>query len=162
MKSVLQDWVMELGLRHQGVLLTAVRGCDTSPKNDASKMFIRSYRAKVLNCHCGDPRKAATFIEEVGLDGELDRFRLLRKNVDHLPHHYLMHLIHAIEIVGYKHPDQKVREQWSWFYYKLVHGLHLVQETEEQLDQRLNADEAAFAARDWTCDGPPRRSTSQP
>lgn len=27
--SILQGWVMGLGLRHQGVLLTAVRGCDS-------------------------------------------------------------------------------------------------------------------------------------
>ena len=32
MNSVLQDWVMELPLREQGVLLTAVRGCDFEAK----------------------------------------------------------------------------------------------------------------------------------
>ena len=30
MKSVLQDWVMELPLRFQGTLLTAVRGCESN------------------------------------------------------------------------------------------------------------------------------------
>ena len=32
MKSVLQNWVMALPLREQGTLLTAVRGCDLTPK----------------------------------------------------------------------------------------------------------------------------------
>ena len=33
MRSVLQDWVMELPLRFQGTLLTSVRGCDDEPKS---------------------------------------------------------------------------------------------------------------------------------
>jgi hypothetical protein len=32
MRSVLQDWVMELQLREQGTLLTGIRGCDLTPK----------------------------------------------------------------------------------------------------------------------------------
>ena len=32
MQSVLQDWVMKLPLREQGTLMTAVRGCDSEPK----------------------------------------------------------------------------------------------------------------------------------
>lgn len=31
-QSVLQNWVMELPLREQGVLLTGARGCDLTPK----------------------------------------------------------------------------------------------------------------------------------
>ena len=37
MKSVLQDWVMELPLRFQGTLLTAVRGCDDEAKTWTSR-----------------------------------------------------------------------------------------------------------------------------
>lgn len=145
-RSVLQDWVMELGLRHQGVLLTAVRGCDTSPKEDASKALARCYRAAVLNAHCGDPRKARTFIEWVSNDALLWRMREVRKNCDHLPHHYLMHLIHAAQIVGLKHPDPQVAAPWAAFYADMVHGLHLSPETEAELDARLSAGEEAFAA----------------
>jgi hypothetical protein len=31
-QSVLQDWVCNLPLRMQGTLLTAIRGCDLTPK----------------------------------------------------------------------------------------------------------------------------------
>lgn len=148
MKSVLQDWVMELGLRHQGVLLTAVRGCDTAPKNDPSKLFTRCYREVVLNAHCGDSLKAATFIERVTERELIERFNSYRKNLDHYCHHYVMHLTHAIEIVAYKHPSKFTRELWGSFYRILCKGLYVNPETEEQLDERLNADEKTFVARD--------------
>ena len=147
MKSVLQDWVMELGLRHQGVLLTAVRGCDTAPKNDPSKLLVRCLRAAFLNPHCGEVRKAKTFIEDPGVEERLARFNDFRANLDHYPHHYVMHLTHAIEILGYKHHDPFERAFWKGCYVSLALGLHMTPETEAELDHRLNADEERFAQR---------------
>ena len=135
---------MGLGLRHQGVLLTAIRGCDTAPKDDPSKLFTRCYRNMVLNCHCGDPQKSVSFIEEVSTEKLYERFHAFRKNLDHYPHHYNMHLIHAIEIVGYKHPVFCHREIWKEFYFRLCRGLHVTPETEGMLDSRLNAEEEHF------------------
>jgi hypothetical protein len=146
--SILQGWVEGLGLRHQGVLLTAIRGCDTAPKNDASKRFVRCYRSVVLKAHCGDAKKAASFIDGVD-EGELaSRFDEFRRDLDHYPHHYVMHMLHAIEIVGYKHSDKEVAKNWLFMYSILCKGLHVNYETEMQLDSRLNADEASFASMD--------------
>lgn len=150
MKSVLQDWVASLGLRHQGVLLTAVRGCDTAPKHDPSKMLSRAYRGTILNCHCGDAAKAQTFIEDVRGHDLFERFKAFRKNLDHYPHHYIAHVMHAAEIVGYKHPDEVTRLHWRQFYELLCLGFHVNPETEQQLDERLNADEDSFGAKDRT------------
>jgi hypothetical protein len=140
MKSVLQDWVMELGLRHQGVMLCAVRGCDTAPKDDPSKMLTRCLRYAVLNCHCGDAAKAVSFIELVSKEELRARMIAFLKNCDHYPQHYVSHLMHAAEVVGYKRPS----EAWLWFYQKLCKGLHVSPETEPQLDARLTADETTF------------------
>lgn len=144
MKSILQEWVTTLGLRHQGVLLTAVRGCDTAPKDDPSKLFTRCYRAMILNAHCGDPAKAQTFIQLVSPDAEKLRFEAFRKNLDHYPHHYVMHLIHAVQIVGYHHPENLVGARWTGYYRLLCRGLHVPMETERQLSERLDADEDTF------------------
>ena len=38
---------MELGLRHQGVLISAMRGCDTAPRSDPSKVIQRILRGAV-------------------------------------------------------------------------------------------------------------------
>lgn len=154
MKSVLQDWVMELGLRHQGVLLACVRGCDTLPKGHPSKVLMRSYRSVLLNAHCGNNREAATFIQEVPPSALAYLMAQFRKDVDHLPHHFVMHMAHAAEVVGYKHPVEAIRDIWRAFYEAVCFGLHVNPETEAQMDERLNADEATFAARDYSCDGP--------
>lgn len=155
MKSILQDWVMTLGLRHQGTLLTGIRGCDDAPKDDPSKRFVRCYRAMVLHAHCGDPGKARTFIEACPLHEVQKRFQEFRRSTDHYPHHYVMHLMHCIEIVGYKHPDGNVRQAWREFYEAMCWALHVNPETEQQMDARLGADEETFARRDanWCCDG---------
>jgi hypothetical protein len=144
-KSIIQDWVAELGLRHQGVLMTVIRGCDTAPKDDPSKLLTRCVRAEILNAHCGDAQKCATFIQRVS-DGELRiRFEAYRKNLDHYPHHFVMHMVHAIEIIGYCHPDLNTRLTWSSYYLMLCRGLHVNPESKEQLDARLNASEEVFA-----------------
>jgi hypothetical protein len=145
--SILQPWVQELGLRHQGALLTAIRGCDTVPKDDPSKLLVRCLREVILRAHCGDAARAKTFIELVDIEELERRFTLFRKNCDHYPHHYVMHLTHTIEIVGYKHPCPNVRLFWSQAYFSLCYGLHVNPETESQLDERLNADENTFGRR---------------
>lgn len=149
-KCVLQDWVMDLGLRHQGVLLTAVRGCDDAPKDDPSKLFTRMLRGCFLNAHCGDPNKAQTFIEspkKISMHPleEFDkRFTAFRKNLDHYPHHYVMHVVHTMEIIGYYHPDLDIQYMAHDFYNIFCRGLHVNPETKEQLDTRLNKNEADF------------------
>lgn len=59
------------------------------------------------------------------------------RSLDAIPHHFQLHLLHAVEIVGYKHPDQRIRGWWLQTYERLVHDMHLWPETEEQLDRRL-------------------------
>ncbi len=145
-RSVLKDWVIQLPLRHQGVLVTVIRGCDTAPKNDPSKLLSRCIREVVLNAFVGDPSKATTFIEKVSIDVLFERMQNFRKNLDHYPHHYVMHLIHAVEIIGYHYPDDDIRMVWNCFYGDLCRGLHVNPETKTELDQRLTLDEQAFGA----------------
>lgn len=57
--------------------------------------------------------------------------------LDEVPHHFQLHFMHAVEIVGYKHPDEQIRSWWAGVYERLVHDMHLWPESEEQLDARL-------------------------
>jgi hypothetical protein len=59
------------------------------------------------------------------------------RQVDALPHHYQMHFLHAAEIVGFKHPDTRVRYFWHRLYLRLVNDFHLHPETEVEMDDRL-------------------------
>lgn len=143
--GILQEWVAGLGLRHQGVLLSAVRGCDTAAKQDPSKLLARCLRAAILRAHCGDAARAKTFIEQVGGDELWLRMAAFLRSADQYPHHYVMHLVHAAEVVGYKHPDEDVAFYWRTFYFAACRGLHVTPETEAELDARLDADEEDFA-----------------
>ncbi len=145
MKSILQDWVMGLGLRQQGVLLGAIRGCDTMGKEDPSKAFVRVLRGFLLNPHCGDARKARSFIANPDLF-EADRlFAAFVRDMDHYPLHYVTHLMHAIQIVGCYHPNKDIASWYLNFYNTMCHKLHVNPETIVQLEGRLNADEETFA-----------------
>ncbi len=146
MTSILQDWVMELGLRHQGVLVSAIRGCDGVPKDDDSKGLIRALRCEILNAHCGDPVKAASFIEKVSQNELARRMTAVTANFDHYPVHFIQHLMAAAEIIGYYDGYcQGNGLMWLSFYELLCKKLHVNPETKEQCDKRLDADEKTFA-----------------
>lgn len=142
MKSILQEWVTELGLRHQGVLLSAVRGCDTVQRDDPVKLIARALRGEILVPHCGDIKKSASFMHRYEDDELLRLMGAFSKSFDHYPLHYIMHLIFAVEIVGYYHPDRS--GYWRGFYTLMCSKLHMTTETKAELDHRLNADEDSF------------------
>lgn len=145
MVGILKNWVNELGLRHQGVLVSAVRGADNASKEDSTKALIRVYRDVILVSFNDTP---SSFIEKVNLNEVKERMEKVLKNFDHYQIHYILHLIHAAEIIGYKHPDISVSNLWLWFYYKFVSKLHMNPETEKQLDNRLLSCEKEFKEHD--------------
>lgn len=146
MKLILKDWVTVIGLRHQGVLLSAIRGCDSVLREDSSKYLVRVYRGILLNAHCGDAAKASSFITPYDSADWSDYVDEFFRSIDHYPNHWLLHWMHACEIVGYKHPDDNIRMEFNSLYIRLVKKFHLNPETESQLDCRLNADEDKFSA----------------
>lgn len=145
MNSIMQEWAANLGLRHQGVLVAAVRGCDGALREDTCKWISRFYRGCLLRAHCSDVRKASSFMIWCDSEKEFwEHANEVLKSYDHYPNHFLMHLLHAVEITGYYHSNLEVRKWWHEFYLRLVKKLHLYPESKEQLDARLGADEETF------------------
>jgi hypothetical protein len=152
--NVLQEWVGCIPMMQQTVLLTAVRGPDGLPKYNGIKMLLRWYRRCVLlsamdgqvltnplsvngGSFTGPSLDAEHWPEsdwEAGMDGIVDTYM---KEVDAVPHHFQMHFMHAVEIVGYKHADDRIRCWWRRLYARLVAALHLHPETEVEMDARL-------------------------
>jgi hypothetical protein len=58
-------------------------------------------------------------------------------NIDTYPVHFILHLMHSIEILGYKHPMEIPRAMFHNAYVRLVTALHLNPESEEEMDFRL-------------------------
>jgi hypothetical protein len=140
MTSVLQSWVMELPLREQGTLVAAVRGCDVQTKDPSApaKHVVAALRCAFMNP--ADPR-------EVDMPGAFFRSdppeSIKASAFDHLPLHWFSHLLHAIEVVAYRHPDVPTRQRWLRLYDQLVDGLHLWPEERGEMIRRLSADRIA-------------------
>ena len=172
-KPATQDWVHGISIMQQSVLLSAIRGCDGMPKRHKHKPLVKWYRRCVLLSAFDGRALTEPFSPGggsfTGPIADLTVFRdtaphpiseydhccnLLQRATDdfidsrdELPAHYTTHFMHAVEILGYKHPDDTVREFWHDFYFRLVHALHLWPETEVQLDTRLGDTFEGWAAR---------------
>lgn len=143
--SVQPEWARALRIQQQSVLFLAGRGPDGVAKVHPCKAVVIAYRATVFvaakygrSLRWGE--RADTFMS-------LDRFaddrcwdedvRKFFEHHDELPKHYLAHLMHGAQILGYKHPEERFRNRWRDFYLALVDSLHLAPESEEQMDLRL-------------------------
>lgn len=145
--SVLQDWVMQLTMRQQGVLCTAIRGPDGVPKEDASKAIHRSIRGVVMNC----ARYKAPMVFNSTLNGDSfmrtdlfaepelwdDTVNTFFANADRYYMHYIMHVLHACQIIGVYHPDQRFARPFQQFYLEGVRRFHMEPESISTLDNRL-------------------------
>lgn len=151
MGSVLQPWVEKLSMMQQSVLLSSVRGPDNSAKYGPVKMILRWYRRCVLisamdgiilkdpvdvrgGSFTGPSVAGNSSSWEDEMKTVVDEYMKLQ---DSLPFHYQSHLMHAVEIIGYKHPDERIANWWNRLYVRLVHALHLHPETEKEMDRRL-------------------------
>ena len=144
MGSILKTWVTTLGLRYQGVLVSAVRGCDVAPRHGTGKVLQRIYRGEILNAHCGEAAKAKTYILDADIPTVKREAEAFLEDMDHLPLHYVMHLVHAVEILGYFHPDLVRRDVWHSFYLQACKKMHVRPESIGDLRERLEADEDTF------------------
>lgn len=141
--SVLQKWVMELPLREQGTLLTAVRGCDYEPKTWDGAAIVDS-----------PARRLTSFIRwafmrpaderEIDIPGAFFQSKppnpFKPSAFGHLPLHWYSHAMHALEIIAYRHEDVEVRVSAVQLYEAMVHSLHLNIETSVQMKRRLSED----------------------
>lgn len=176
---VMQEWTFGLSMMMQAVLLTAVRGPDTIRKDHVAKLLLRWYR----RCIIKSAFSRATMTTPWGNDGGSftgpsveepyyypEHVRTFEGNkqqpmtdivtsylstVDELPHHFQLHLMHGTEILGYKHPDEAIRNWWHQVYLRIVNDMHLEPETEAKLNYRLGDKEANWrACEEVTAKGP--------
>lgn len=146
MPSVMLDWVSNLSYMQQSVLITAVRGADGIPKTHVSKYLLRWLRRCIM-LSAFDRVALMTDPHDTrggNFTGPIPRGKTLEMlaeeyftDHDGVPHHFHLHLIHAAEILGYKHPINQTRLFWFQFYYKAARDMHMTPETEEELDFRL-------------------------
>lgn len=94
------------------------------------------------------PSFAAGEILNPGWEANMDEIvsEYLR-TLDAIPHHFQMHFMHAVEILGYKHPDERVRGWWNRVYYRLVNDMHCHAESKAEMDARLGDNRSGWLKR---------------
>ena len=137
---------MELPLRYQGTLLTGIRGCDLTPKpamaadDPPERALVAFLRFCVMNP--ADPREigmAGAFF--CGVPPKPEAWK--PSQLGHYPLHWVAHIMHCFEIIGYCNPDVRIRFEAYSIYRRLVDSLHLNCETQQQLHARLTEDRVA-------------------
>lgn len=143
LNPVMRQWTTLLPLRHQGVLTSALRDCDGAPKDDLSKGLTKMIRRAILNP--ADARETKFAGGFFGFDAAVLKVQLIEfiHSKDQYPLHYVTHLMHACEVIAYKHHDVRFRVFFHMAYSALVHGFHLHPETEKEMDNRLTFDRVA-------------------
>jgi hypothetical protein len=127
------------------VLFLASRGPDGIEKHHPCKAVHVAYRATVFLAgkygrllEWGEQADSFMSLDVFGHDHRwetaVDAFF---RSWDTLPAHYVKHLMHGVQILGFKHPDQRFRQRWGLLYLRFVEEFHLQPETEEQMDLRL-------------------------
>lgn len=144
-ESVVHQWLSELPFQMQALLMTAMRGPDGSNKHNSAKAIVRYLRGVVL--------RPAGKLKYFGVDGSFENdndfmwgeyqlFPVWIKNFwedhDGYPHHFIMHLFHCAEVIGYTYPHTGIALLWQQFYYTGCHQFHLTAETKEEMFERLN------------------------
>jgi len=135
---------MRLPLREQGTLLTAVRGCDDEAKQwtrigvaDSPGRRITAY---VRWCFM-NPADSREVDYEIGAFFQSQPPAQFKPSeFGHLPQHWYSHIMHALEVIGFRHPDMLVRSTAYRLYAEMVYSLHLNVESREQFIQRLSED----------------------
>jgi hypothetical protein len=133
MASVVQVWLSELNWKQQTVVLTALRGCDGIEKENPSKVLSRLLRGDILM----NADNSSSYMKKFTAWEVNESIKKLFDDLDRYPIHFITHLCHAAEIIGYKHPDENIRRFWFSVYLEFCMAIHVNAETENQLDERL-------------------------
>lgn len=143
--SVQPTWMATLPLQQQSVLFLAARGPDGIGKTHPCKAIVRAYRGTVLiaakygRClHFGEDADSFMSLGDFATYRWAHQVDDFFNSHDSLPHHYLLHLYHGAQILGYHHPSEDFRERWLGFYERACHDLHMGVESCEAMDERLN------------------------
>jgi len=134
MTSSLRKWVEDVSWMQQGVLFSSIRSADGVEHEDNSKIIIRGYRNVILK----PAHNVGSFLGKIPNQKQLEEaMRKFEKGFGQYNSHFVLHLVHASEIIGYQHPNADISKTWGDFYFNMCKEMHLNPETREQIEMRL-------------------------
>ena len=146
MSCSLRKWVLDLSWMQQGVLFGAFRNCDGMPSNGPHKTLIRGIRAACIKS--AQPKGSFNARRPTLIDVSQAAKDFTYKTWDEFPLHFILHLLHASEVLAYCHPDKNVAQTWDIIYRIMARQMHLHVELESEFRIRLEDDSQQVAIED--------------
>jgi hypothetical protein len=136
MQSVIQPWLAQhCTMKMQSVLILSLRGHDGMEKEEPSKIITRALRSVIfIDADIAAGAKSSKFTHH---ELTTQRLKAFTEDLDHYSVHWLTHVMHPAEIIGYKHPNTEIAHFWQIVYMSIVEALHLLPESIEHLNIRL-------------------------
>lgn len=150
MPAVMQEWTTKLPLREQGVLVLALRGPDGARKEHGAKNVVRALRGCVMVT--GATGQSLMPGQNLPDDTFMQMYRIGHPNSeawdeavkeffrawDEYNVHFLFHLMHAAEVLGYRYPNgETIQVRWLNLYYRSCKKVHIIPESLDQMIDRL-------------------------
>lgn len=131
--SVLQPWLEQIPLRMQSTLLLGLRGPDThvAPNIKLIGRWLRGLAFKP-----GNPNNVLEFMA-LEPPQRITEKGPTAKELEFCTQHYYSHLMHALEVVAYRHPDEETATHAFVLFVDMCELMHLEFETREQFNDRL-------------------------
>ena len=127
---VQKTWLFALPWKMQTVVNQGLRAPDTHLCINV-KNLARWMRSVILNNADNDHAFMCR-------KKDLPVFEDLHNEINYCSVHFATHFLYSLEIIGYKHPNKKVRDIAFGYYFNLIEGCyHFNLETETELDIRL-------------------------
>lgn len=130
MPSVLQDWVQGISFKKQTVMIGAIRCPDVVHPLSLKRITVWIRNTVLRNA---DPLSG---FMHGALSGELPLLETVDREFERLHLHTAHHIMLAMEVIGFEHPESEVRDNAWKFYSDCVRAQHLNPETRGQYESR--------------------------
>ena len=132
--SVLQDWVVEIPIRMQSTLILGLRGPDGPAGCTNVKKIVRWLRGVTFKP--GNPANCKEFMGD--LPPRIFEKGPTAKELEFCTQHYYSHLMHALEVVAYRHPQSVGIGSYAFHLFRdMCNAFHLPIEGAEAFEERL-------------------------
>jgi len=135
--TVLQSWLEPIPIRMQSTLILGLRGPDTHACPEVKKIsrWLRSLTFKP-----GNPHNVKEFMY-AELPPRIIEKSPIAKELEFCTQHFYSHLMHALEVVAYCHPDQGISKHAFDLFCDMCFLFHLSIEPPRLFEERLRTME---------------------
>lgn len=133
--TVLQSWLERIPIRMQSTLLLGLRGPDThcAPNVKRITRWMRGVSFKP-----GNPMNVDEFMDQGLGMGFIKEKGPVAKELEFCSQHYYAHLMHALEVIAYRHSDAEVASQAFDMYFTMCYLMHVPHEDQQYFEVRLS------------------------